>query len=157
MSGAAAPAPAVIWPIERARRPSKLAAGATLAMVGDVHVQSLARHLGPLCKSAKVTLYLGRQSQSDEQLVADVRAAVEGSQVTLVSWPSLPRNLVELGVFARARGRSLALVGYPGRPRAINVPTLPVERFDIHLGPDGRTPTAAGYSAWAGALWHWIR
>jgi hypothetical protein len=37
------------------------------------------------------------------------------------------------------------------------MPSFHSEALGLALGPDGETPTVAGYAGWAGALWRWLR
>lgn len=68
-----------------------------------------------------------------------------GAAVVWVMPPSLPD---ELGGFERDDAL-LDRIRDEAR-------TFPSDELDIPRAPDGVHPTAAGYAAWAGALWQWL-
>lgn len=97
-------------------------------------------------------------------------------QVTLVSlpWPELMTS-DKLDWAARRLGRGLRALGSsvawlrpptegeygPSLLRSVldraKMPSFHSEALGLAMGPDGETPTVAGYAGWAGALWRWLR
>lgn len=144
-------------------------------VAGDQHVEGLAAALRGLAGKVGVTLgvlkvdALRAESEAERAvlgLVEEVRP-----KVVLVSGAGERDRLYELAmkllVGARVAGSRLVWLR-PAHDRElageirrqldrVGVPSFHSEVLDLQFGPDGRTPTAAGYAGWAGALWRWLR
>ena len=82
--------------------------------------------------------------------------------VTLVSMA--PKETLAKALAAEVRPRSVAWLrdpkAGPGVRKVLDeakVPSFHTEALSLPLGPDGVTPTVAGYAGWAGALWRWLK
>lgn len=153
-------------------------------LTGDRHAAGLSAVLRQLCDDRSVELRVKplqvdetTESAANDSLAKALKGVVAdavgfGADVTLVSlgWPAAMSSdalqvrvahLVEL----RRMGRSVAWIRPPHDGGSVlrltldraRVPSFHSEALDLPMGPDDKTPTAAGYAGWAGAIWRWLR
>ena len=163
--------------LAKPRQPQRLPPGSRLLLAGDRHAKGLAAPLKHLCRDRKVAFEtLFERAPLDEWAAKHLlRAPVADLTPTIVAvslFPApaskAPLEALLRSVAADGRHAGATLLWLrppvPGPVTAAlkaslqraRVVSFHSEALPIPRGPDGETPTAAGYAGWAGALLSWI-
>ena len=145
---------------ERAPRLIAPAPGRRIVLVGDTFARGVFPTLHKVLADHGTSLVLVPPSDTLARLndIGPSASVIAGAapRDELLAWTQASRQRGLPTLFALPPGQQpdVAMLTYARRAGARVVPT---QSLPVPFGPDGKTATASGFAALAGAIWTWLR